>query len=195
MKKHSKPLILLLSLLLSVLSLSVCAASAADKKMPAELQAVADKAVNFASSCAKQLDGAWGDQHAALIASKKGKAFADYAKMRSVLSGLAAKKEAVYVYALSPSGAVDKAPFLLTVDGSEKPDEYGTEFKWEAGFAAAWKGAATAAGHAWKDDKGKGLLISAYAPVRDGKGNVVAVLGVDCPAPAASKYPDWVRAE
>jgi hypothetical protein len=195
MKRHSTPSTLLLACLLLVLCMPVCVASAAEKKMPEALQAIATKATNLAAAYAKQLDGAWGDQHAAMIASKKKNAFADYAKMRSVLSGFVAKKEATYVYTLYPSAPSDKAPFFLTVDGAVKPDDYGTEYKWEAGFAAAWKGTPTAADHAWKDDKGKGILISAYAPIRDSKGNVVAILGVDYPAPGADKFPGWVRAE
>ena len=33
-----------------------------------------------------------------------------------------------------------------------------------------------------KEEGGKGLLLSAYAPVHDSKGNVVAILGIDYPA-------------
>ena len=194
MKKHLKPLALMLSFPLLILFLSVGLANAADKKMPADLQAIATKAAKLAGSYAKQLDGAWGDQHVAQINSKEGYAFAGYEKMRAVLSGLAAKKEATYVYVLSPSGPADSAPFFLSADASEKPDDYGTEYKWEAGFAAAWKGTATAADYVEKDDDGS-LLLSGYAPVRDSKGNVVALLGVDCPAPIAEKYPDFIQAK
>ena len=172
MRKHVKLFTLVMALLLAVSFLS--AAAAVDN-------AVAEKALSIASNCAKQLDGAWGDKHAAMIESKKGAEFADYESMRAVLSKLLAGSGAVYMYALYPSGAVDSAPFFITVDGSEEPDEYGTANDWETGFAAAWKGVPTAADEAEEDDDA-GLLLSAYAPVHDSKGNVVAILGVDYPA-------------
>ncbi|MCL2768299.1 MAG: hypothetical protein FWE49_06210, partial [Synergistaceae bacterium] len=94
------------------------------------------------------------------------------------------------IYTLYPSGAVESAPFILTAVGGDEPDDYGTEQEWEAGFTAAWKGTSTAANHAYEED-GE-FLLSAYAPVHDSKGNVVAILGVDYPAPEAAKYPDWI---
>ena len=176
MKKNIKSFTLLMSLLLTVLFLSSCAADAN------ELQAVADKAVNLASKYAKQLDGAWGDQHAVMIESKDGGAFAGYESMRANLQGFLAECDATYMYTLYPSGPIENAPFFITLDASDEPDDYGTEQEWEAGFAAAWKGTPTAADDAWEDDDGDGLLLSAYAPVHDSKGNVVAILGVDYPA-------------
>ena len=137
MKKHTKKLFTLLSLIFTILFLMGCAAYAADKEMPEELRAVADKAVNIASQCAKQLDGAWGDKHAAMIESKEGGAFADYENMRAVLSGFMTESNATYIYTLYPSGAVESAPFILTAVGGDEPDDYGTEQEWEAGFAAA----------------------------------------------------------
>jgi hypothetical protein len=153
----------------------------AAEKTPAEVGAVAAKAKGIAENSVKKLNGAWGDQHVALVASKKGKEFADYESMRTVLKGLVAESGAPYIYALTPKGAVDKEPFIISVDGSET-DDCGKENEWEAGFTAAWKGAATAGTEAWKDDDGT-PMVSAYAPILDSKGNVVAILGVDCPIP------------
>ena len=45
-----------------------------------------------------------------------------------------------------------------------------------------------------KDDKGN-LQLSAYAPIRDTKGEVVAILGLDYPAPEAANFPDWIEKE
>jgi len=192
MKKSTKLLTMLMSLMLTVLFMSGCAVSAYGAEMPEELKAVANKAVSIATNYAKQLDGAWGDQHAAMIDSKEGGAFAEFESMRAALCGFMAESDATYIYTLYPSGAVESAPFFLTVDGSEEADDYGTENEWEAGFAAAWKGTPTAGDHVWKDEGDGALLLSAYAPVHDSKGNVVAVLGVDYPAPEADKYPDWI---
>ena len=175
MKKHVKSLTLLIALLLTVSFLPAAGA--------AGLEDVAAKALGIATNCAKQLDGAWGDQHAAMIASKEGADFAEYENMQAAVNGFLAGSGATYIYTLFPSGPVDSAPFIMTVDGSDDPDDYGKENEWEEGFAAAWNGTPTAGDEAWEDEEGgKGLLLSAYAPVHDSKGNVVAILGVDCPA-------------
>jgi len=174
MRKQVKFFTLLAALLLAVMSLPAVA-GAADP-------AIAEKALSIATNCAKQLDGAWGDQHAALIESKKGAEFEGFESMQATINGLLAGSGATYIYALYPSGAVDSAPFIITVDGSADPDDYGKSLEWEAGFAAAWGGAPIAAEEAEEDKGGAGLLLSAYAPIHDGKGAVVAVLGVDIPA-------------
>ncbi|MCL2683835.1 MAG: hypothetical protein FWE55_01180 [Synergistaceae bacterium] len=192
MRKHIKALTMLMSLLLVVAFLPGCA-GAADGKMPEELQAIADEALSIASSFAKQLDGEWGDWHDGLVNSKEGDAFGDYENMREVLCGFVEESDVVYLYAIYPSGPIDSASFFITVDGSEDPDEYGTEYEWESGFATAWKGTPMAQDYFWEDDEdGDLLLISAYAPVHDSKGNVVAILGIDYPAPEAANYPDWI---
>ncbi|MCL1940581.1 MAG: hypothetical protein FWG09_01455 [Synergistaceae bacterium] len=176
MKKHAKLFTILAALALTVSLLSGIADAAVDK-------AAADKALKIASDCAKKLDGAWGDQHAKLIESKKGEDFADYESMQAVVNGFLAGSGATYIYVLYPSGPVDSAPFIITVDGSEEADDYGTDAEWEAEIAAAWGGTPTAGDEAWEDeDGGAGLLISAFAPIHDSKGSVVAILGVDYPA-------------
>ena len=176
MKKHVKSITLLTALLLTISFLPTVAGAA-------DLDVVAAKAIGIATNCAKQLDGAWGDQHAAMIESKKETDFADYKSMQAILNGLLAGSGATYIYTLFPSGPADSAPYIMTVDGSDDPDDYGKEYEWEAEFVAAWQGTPTSGDEAWEDeDGGKGLLLSAYAPVHDSKGNVVAIMGVDYPA-------------
>lgn len=187
MKKSIKLFTMLVSFLMIVSFLPACASYA-------DADAVANEAVALASSYAKQLDGAWGDQHAELINMSKGDfakfspdLFAGYEDMRAVLCGFLAIRSdagsnATYIYVLYPAGPIDSAPFFITVDASDPPSDYGTEHEWEAAFAAAWKGTPTAGSEAWEDEEGAGLLLSAYAPIHDSKGNVVALLGVDYPA-------------
>ena len=174
MKKHIK-LFSMLAVLLLAVALLPAVAGAVDP-------AIAEKALGIAVKCAGQLDGAWGDQHAALIESKKGAEFEGFESMQATIKGLLAGSGATYIYALYPSGAVESSPFIITVDGSPDPDDYGKAVEWEAGFAAAWGGAPVAAEEAEEDEGGAGLLLSAYAPIHDGKGAVVAILGVDIPA-------------
>ena len=179
MKKFVRSLSFLMVLLLAV-SFLPCLAGAAEKT-PAELDAVKVKAKDIASNCAQKLKGAWGDQHVALVNSKKGKDFEGYKNMRDTLSGFVAEAGAPQIYALYPTGAIDKAPYIITVDGS-KTDDCGKENEWEPGFAAAWKGAVEAGEEAWKNDDGA-LMMSGYAAIRDSKGDVVAILGVDILVP------------
>ena len=168
---------MLLILLLAV-SFPPCFAGEAEKA-PEEL-AAADKAKDIAFTYAQKLTGAWGDLHVALIDSKKGGDFKDYESMKAVLNGFVTETGAPYIYALFPSGAIDKDSFIITVDGSEAPDDFGKELDWEPCFAIAWVGA-TEAGEEAREDDGGSFMISGYAAVRDSKGDVVAVLGVDYP--------------
>ena len=188
--KKIKSLVLLVSFMMAVSVLSVSSASA--EEMPAKLKAIADKAVSAAGDCAQKLNGAWGDQHAALVASGQKGAFADFKSMQTALNGLLAGSGANAIYVMYPSGAIDKDPFYITVDGSAEPDDYGTEYKWEMGFAASWTGITTAADKVSKDENGN-LILSVYAPVRDTKDNIVAILGLDYPAPEAAEFPNWIE--
>ena len=178
MKKIVRSLTILMVLLLTV-SILPCIAGAAEKT-PEEIKVVAEKAKDIAANCAQKLEGAWGDQHVALVESKKGKDFEGYESMRAALSAFVTES-APYIYALYPTGDVEKAPFIITVDGSET-DDCGKENEWEIGFASAWNGLAFAGEEAWDDDDGK-PMVSAYAPIRNGDGKVVAIIGVDCPVP------------
>ena len=179
MKKLFRSLTVLMVFLLA-LSLLPCFASAAEKT-PEEVQAAADKTKEIAANCAQKLEGDWGDQHVALVESKKGKDFEGYGSMRTVLSGFVAETGAPYIYAMVPTGAFDKDPFVITVDGS-KNDDCGKENEWEMGFAASWSGFAAAGDEAWEDDDGS-FMVSGYAAIRNSKGDIVAILGVDCPIP------------
>ena len=190
--KKFRSLILLMAVMVGVSFMSVGTVAAAE--MPGELQAVVDKAKSAAGSCAEKLNGAWGDQHVALMASEKGKDFADFKSMQTTLNGQLAGSGATYIYVIYPSGAIEKEPFFITVDGSAEPDDYGTKLDWEVGFAGGWNGITTAADKVAKDDNGN-LLLSVYSPVRDSKGDIVAVLGVDFPAPEAANFPEWIESE
>ena len=190
-KEMRKTVITVVGFLCLLLMLCSTAGYGADKAMPEALKAIADKAETAASGFAKQLDGGWGDSHAALTKSGEKEAFAGFEELQAVLSGFVAETDAYYVYALYPSGDAKSSSYFVTVDGSESPDEYGTEYDFESTFYKAWSGTAAAHDLFWKDDDGE-LRISAYAPIHNGAGEVVALLGVDVPAPEAADYPDWI---
>jgi len=157
-------------------------ATTAYAALPEAVQKVADKAIETASEYAKQLDGKWGDQHAALVESGAGKAFDGFKELHAVLRGLAAKNETYYLYTLYPSGDAKAAPYIITVDASDTPDEYGKEIDFESEHFEAWSGKAVAQNVTWKDDDGA-MRISAYAPIHDSTGKIVAIIGLDVPTP------------
>ena len=179
MKIKSKWIIALLSLIL-VFSLAACGSDDAD-------EATAD---------------CWADQYAALLDSGEARDYADYDSMKAALDVFREECGATYVYVLTPGtdGEPDingeygeGASFLITVDGSEDPDDWGVDYGWQIQFTEAWEGTPAAARSAW-DDRDELQCWSAFAPVYDSEGNVVCILGIDYPCTeVAQANPEWNR--
>lgn len=175
-------------------------APAADAEIPKEVQAVKDKVLDIAEKNAKTLDGKWGDQHVALMKSEQARDYKNYDSMLTTLKDIQKESGAYYVYALVPTTddkgnpMVDDKPFLITVDASEDPDDWSEAYDWEIQFKEAYEGAPAAARSAWADDdEGKDLCWSAFSPIHDSDGNIVAILGVDFPSPEILDFPEWNR--
>lgn len=213
MKKNLKWLIALMVLTM-VFLMTACgdsqkepaeesAKETAEITVPKEVKDKRSEVESYASDYAAKLtDSSWGDQYIDLIQSGKAREYTDYASMVEVLSDYRKDCGATYIYTLSPdvdgkpalsSEDTNKQPFLITVDGCEDPDEWGTEYEWEIQFTEAWEGAAASARSAWDND-GDGYCWSAFAPVSDSKGNVVCILGIDYPCNELIKaFPEWNR--
>ena len=166
---------------------------AAAVEVPAEIQAVIDEVIALAHSFAVQLDGAWGDLHVALMESGEEAEFESFEEMKAVLDGFRVESGAYYVYAFYPSGDPASSAYIITVDGSEDPDEFGTEYDFEIQFIEAWSGTPAAARSSWNNDGPEDPVWSAFAPVHDSEGNVVALVGVDYPAPVVVDFQEWSR--
>lgn len=83
-------------------------------------------------------------------------------------------KNVTYVYTLVKGE--NKAHFI--VDGSVvDPDEIGEEYTLEEEMKNAFRGQVSVNKKPMKDDKG--TFISAYAPIKDSSGNIIAIVGVD----------------
>jgi len=82
--------------------------------------------------------------------------------------------------------------FEITVDGSEEPDDWLNQYDVEGQFILAMNGTPAAAPTAWDNDVDDPVW-SAFAPVHNSEGKVVAILGIDFPAPEILKYPEWNR--
>jgi len=159
--------------------------------IPAEVKGIMDKVLGLAVKYAKQLDGEFGDQHVALMQSGKGWEYEGYADLKSKLDGFRIESGAYYVYCLVDMDPYD-GHFEITVDGSEEPDDWLNPYDVEAQFLLAMNGTPAAAPTAWDNDVNDPVW-SAFAPVYNSEGRVVAILGIDFPAPEILKYPEWNR--
>ena len=167
---------------------------------PDEVMTVIQAAMTVAEGAAKDLTPDFGDQYVALIQSGEARDYKDYDAMKAQLDKIREDNGAQYVYCLSPGK--DGTPslegetgpgshFLITVDGSEDPDDWAVDYEWETQFKEAWDGATASARSAWEEEDS--LYWSAFAPIKDSKGNVVCILGVDYPADEIKDFPEWDR--
>lgn len=97
-----------------------------------------------------------------------------YKEIREAMIKWKNDKNVTYVYTLAKGE--NKAHFI--VDGSiAQPDEIGEEYTLEKEMKDAFSGQVSVNKKPMKDDKG--TFISAYAPVKDSSGNIIAIVGVD----------------
>ncbi|MFA7662049.1 MAG: hypothetical protein WCX59_04470, partial [Anaerovoracaceae bacterium] len=94
---------------------------------------------------------------------------------------------AYYVYCMVPD---ENGDYLITVDGSEEPDDWMVNYGFEVQFGEAWNGEAAAARSGWDDDV---PIWSCFAPVFNSAGEVVAIVGIDLPCEILDDYPEWNR--
>ena len=193
MKKNFKLLALLMAIMLVAVLLPGCGGGDDDEfEIPEEIQALADHVASVAAKYAKELDGGWGDLHEDMMESGLEEDYDSFEAMRDVLIDILEESGARYVYAMYPEDISDsEAPFFITVDGSEDPDEFGVEYELELPFVKAWYGITSSSSYAWEDIWGGTYCWSAYAPIHDSNGDVVAILGVDWAAPEIRNFPEW----
>ena len=160
--------------------------------VPDEIQEFADEVLGYAGKFAKELDGDWGDMHAAMMEADDPEEYAEFDTLREALVEFLEESDAKYIYAMYPSDTDNlKAAFMITIDGSEDVDKFGTKYDNEKAFVTAWEGKAAVATNAWEDKKDGGYCWSAYAPILNSDDEVVAILGVDCPASIIEDFPEW----
>lgn len=162
-------------------------------QMPVVLQEMIVGDMATVGDYAGQLSGQWGDDHAALMESGLDASSSQYADLKAVLDGFREECGAYYVYAMVPAddGAAGD-DFLITVDGSEEPDDFLANYGWEVQFTEAWEGAVTSARSAWNDSE-HDPVWSTFAPIKNSAGDVVAILGIDFPSSEVRAYQEWNR--
>lgn len=141
----------------------------------------------------------WGERYFQLLNSNEESKNKYYEELRKELSDIRVESKATYVYVLMPikdskasiDGDVEGA-YMLTIDGSEVTEDWGVTYDYEVQFKEAWLGEISAARSAWTD--GDSFNWSAFAPIYNKEGKVVAILGVDYPAKdVIDLYPEWNR--
>lgn len=128
---------------------------------------------------------------------KSGTKFGDLQKQ---VTAILEESKATYVYLVMPiknvKAAVDgdlTGEFMLTIDGSNPPEDWGMTYHHEVQFSEAWNQQVAAARSAWADGE-NAWCWSAFAPIINSQGQVVTLLNVDFPATdVITKYPQWSR--
>lgn len=159
--------------------------------IPETVQDVMDYATGLAAEYALKLNGEWADEYVALLASGEGTDYAEFDNLKATLDQFRIESGAYYIYMLTDMDP-DDGFFEITIDGSEDPDDWMTQYENEGQFFVAMDGEPCAALSAWDDDVDDPVW-SAFAPVYDSDGNVVGILGVDYPAPEILDFPEWNR--
>lgn len=144
---------------------------------------IGEKVMAIAATGALLLDGEMGDLHEQIVADghRDSQAYKDF---MAILQQIRDVNQATYVYTLIK---VSDEMTNLIVDAAEgeEADPFGTEYEMEPQFETAFAGTPDYAVHTW-DDEEYGTQKSAFAPIHNSQGEVVAILGVDYPAPELS---------
>lgn len=135
---------------------------------------ISEKIKTMASTGSLLLKGEMGDLHEKIVASGEYDTIENEA-FREILRTIREINDVTYVYTFIKSGT-DEEPVLL-ISEADYPEEYGTEYDMEPQFLIAFSGVPAAAKHIWTDDGD--VYKSAFAPIYNTAGEVVALLGVD----------------
>jgi len=133
---------------------------------------------NMAVEIAEALKGRFGDMHDTII-SKGDRDNPEYREFQKVLAGYVEKFGVTYVYTLIKISD-DMTNLIVDAAEDEYADDYGTEYEMEPQMESAFAGNPDYAKHIWEDDD-FGWQISAFAPLYNSAGKLVALIGVDAP--------------
>ena len=175
-------------------------------EVPTAVSDMRQLVTQYAAKYAAKLSGqaTWADEYTALLTSGEAREAENYEALRQTLEDITVATGTTYCYVLTPAGSDGVTPdetgafdetgeFLITVDPCEDPDDWGENYGWEVQFTDAWEGTPAAARSAWNDSEDL-QCWSAFAPVYNSQGAVVAILGFDYPCTeVAQANPEWNR--
>lgn len=161
--------------------------AAPEDEMAQANTATGERVMAMAAEAAEHLAGEYGDLHTAVVKAGD-RDNPEHEKLHAALAQIREETGATYVYTLIK---VSDQMTNLIVDAAtgDDADDYGTEYEMEPQMAAAFGGDPAYAEHTWTDES-YGVQKSAFAPLRDSDGAIVAIIGIDFPAPELEQYPE-----
>ncbi len=135
-----------------------------------EFSKLRTKAQNLAIDGAKVVDS----NKLKAVINNKSQNSDEYKDVRDKLIAFKSDSEAKYIYTMI-KGENEKA--CIMVDGAMDGSPIGEEYELESGIISAFNGEVAASNKPVKDDYG--TFISAYAPIEDASGEVIAIVGLD----------------
>lgn len=153
--------------------------------MTAENTAVGEKVMAMAAQAAESLNGEGGDLHRAITAAGN-RELMEYSQLQRDLAAIKEETGATYVYTLIKISD-EMTNLIAEASVGDDADDYGTEYGMEPQMSAAFAGEPAYAEHTWTDES-YGVQKSAFAPLLDNSGSIVAIVGIDFPAPELEKY-------
>ncbi len=156
-------------------------------EMPADLAAFVDAELALIAEIGEAISGEWADQHVELVEAGDGQDNNLYWALKPTLDDFRIESGAYYVYCMMPD---ENGDYLITVDGSEEPEDWMTNYGFEVPFGEAWGGEVAATRSGWDDDV---PIWSCFAPVYNSGDEVVAIVGIDMPCKILEDYPEWNR--
>ncbi len=141
---------------------------------------VGEKVMAIAATASLMLNGELGDLHEQVVADGHRDSEA-YQKLYDVLRKVQEINESTYVYTLIKVSD-DMTHLIVDAADEEDADEFGAEYEMEPQFEKAFAGEPAYAIHTWEDET-YGIQKSAFAPIYNSSGEIVAIIGIDHPAP------------
>lgn len=144
-----------------------------------------EKSMALAVECAALLNGEGGDAHAE-VTNAGSRDIDVYQAIYDIMSDFKEAKNAeganiTFVYTLSKVND-EVTNLIVDASGVDNEDDYGTEYEMEPSMVSAFEGQAANADYTWEHEE-LGVLQSAFAPIYNANGEVVAILGIDIAAP------------
>ncbi len=144
-----------------------------------------EKSMALAVACAALLDGEGGDQHQSITAAKL-RDLDEYKEVYGVMADFMKAKNEVegnitFIYTLIKASD-EMANLIVDASGEDNESDYGEAYRIEPQMASAFEGNPAYAKHTW-ENKSYGVQKSAFAPIHNSKGEVIAILGIDMAAP------------
>jgi hypothetical protein len=159
--------------------------------IPNRIKLVMDRAMERVTSGGSSLNGKFANWHRDMIASGLEHNYSDYDSQLDLLATMRRSTRARNVYLLYDYDAENDA-YRISLYASKKPLPFGAEREATHAIREAFAGRKAVEMFAWEYENND-LLWSAFMPVYDENADIVAVLGLDIPAPAAFDFPEWNR--